>query len=242
MPVFDPAFDIAYESGSFPPAFEIPTFPASVQRYITSLSAAGLMYFSLDNRVLINSGDDFEFETDVVFDSNGGHVLTEKGGGTSRFAFASNGDVYIGTLKIGTISNFGVLSDSKLHKMVVRQASNVFTISFDGNIGLTYNQSIPVLRIDALGSSIDVATGIPYFSGILKDFKLWTGGDRNTGTLLSIPIDEDWKTSTDLHDAEGNVIGSGINITEDEADFYTLIDDGTAWQSATRTIPIAGGA
>jgi len=241
MPVFDPAFDISYEAGSFPPAFEIPTFPASVQRYITSLSAAGLMYYSLNDRVLINSGDDFEFESDILFDSNGGHVLTEKGGGTSRFAFASNGDVYIGTLKIGTISNLGVLSDNKLHKMVVRQISNIFTISFDGNLGLTYNQAIPVLRIDALGSSIDVATGIPYFSGILKDAKIWTGGDRNNGTLLHMPIDEDWKTSTDLHDAEGNVVGSAINITENEADFYTLIDDGTAWQSATRTIQIAGG-
>jgi len=242
MPVFDPAFDIAYESGSFPPAFEIPTFPASVQRYITSMSAAGLMYYLLNDRVLINSGDDFELETDILFDSDGGHILTEKGGRSSRLAISSGGTVYIGIVNIGSLSDTSVLSDNKLHKMIARQVSSVFTISFDGEIGLTYNQAIPVLRIDALGSSIDSATGIPYFSGIFKDTKIWTGGDRNTGTLLSIPIKEDWKTSTDLHDAEGNVVGSAINITEDEADFYTLIDDGTAWQSATRTIPIAGGA
>lgn len=33
-----------------------------------------------------------------------------------------------------------------------------------------------------------------------------------------------------------------VNITESEANSYTLIEDGTAWQSDTRTIPIAGGA
>ena len=198
---------------------KINTSDEAVKRHITSLSAAGGMYYELSDRIVVSSGEDFEFETDIMFGSEGGHILTEKGGGASRLSFASNGVVYIGTVNIGSLSDTSVLADKKLHKMVARQVSSVFTISFDGEIGLTYNQAISVLRIDALGSSIDTPTGIPYFSGILKNAKLWTGGDRNTGgtLVLDLPVDEDW--------TQGNVV---CNRTAQLGDDVWTFGDTTA--------------
>jgi len=242
MPAFDPAFDIAYEAGSFPPAFEVPTFPGGlIQRYITSLSAAGLMYYSLSEPVFIGNND-FEVECPSVTVSTATQSIMSCSMDLIFKVLTISGVVWVlvgdGSAWQRQINSGVSIDDGESHVVGFRKTSSTYEILVDDVVVTSTTDPDPVsVIIDRIGLS---SSG--YFTGELYDVKIWTGGDRNTGTMLHIPIDEDWKTSTDLHDAEGNVVGSAINITEDEAEFYTLIDNGTAWQSATRTIPIAGGA
>jgi len=149
-------------------------------------------------------------------------------------------------VNIGTLSTPTVLSDKKLHKMVARQVSSVFTISFDDEVGLTYNQAIPVLRIDALGSSIDTSTGIAYFSGIFKDAKLWKGGDRNTGALvLDLPIDEDWTKGNVVRNRAAQLSGELVSGDLAKAGNATLegntITNTGGWAYAFYDIPTVVG-
>lgn len=215
---------------------------ALIQRYITSLSAAADMHYPLSEPVVIGAGEDFEIEIPIAGISDGYEGLVSSNDGLSFIRFLDMSQPKQIQVRIG--SNYATAVDytdalirngSEISLRFVRTNGDLFFAQGSDALVLIRSAMTGDFTIDAFGKYTT-----SYFTGEIYDVKIWTGGDRNTGTLvLDMPIDEDWKTSTDLHDAQGNVIGSAINVTENEADLYTLINDGTAWQSDTRTIQIA---
>jgi hypothetical protein len=77
--------------------------------------------------------------------------------------------------------------------------------------------------VDLVGSPWGAATSVPYFDGIIRNLKIWTGGDRTTGTLVRwYPLNEN--SGTTAFDLIGGQDGSTVNITDNERELF--IKDG----------------
>lgn len=218
--------------------FNYGALPAAIQRHITSLNAAGGMYYELSEPVVIGAGEDFEIEVPFATSSSDTQVLlgTDL---TTSFIFINGSDNWLAVRDLDNVqkqTGNNAFEDASVCILSIKRVSNLLTISTP-NGTWTDSSVTGGFEFKYVGQR---GSGATYnFTGELYDVKIWTGGDRNTGTLLHIPIDEGWKTSTDLHDAEGNIIGSAINITEDDAEQFTKVDDGANWLGSVEYVTSA---
>lgn len=217
----------------------VPVAPL-VQRYYTETKAAGGQYYSLSSAVTL--GTLYEFEANVLFISAGGHLLCNNISGASfdRVAISNTGAVYLASNNMGTLSDITSLTDNRMHNFRFVMSGAQTKVYVDGVLLLTSGVAIPTLNINKIGNTVLGATGLPTFSGIISDVKIWTDGDRNTGTLIvDMPLDEDGTSSVAVNKAAvlgselysfGNVgsIETGVSVTQDGEDAFivnTTTDD-----------------
>jgi hypothetical protein len=100
---------------------------------------------------------------------------------------------------------------------------------------VSINNGTPATNTWALDGNQDIAMigsrggPVNFFDGIIRNLKIWTGGDRTTGTLARYyKLNEQTGTTITDFTGSGND-GSTVNITDSERDLFRLSPDGTQW-------------
>jgi hypothetical protein len=103
---------------------------------------------------------------------------------------------------------------------VKRAGSTVDITSSNGSSGQLSRSDDFVIEDIA----VNMTVGSPgYVEGIIRNLKIWTGGDRTTGTLVRwYPLNEN--SGTNAFDLIGGQDGSTVNITDNERELF--IKDG----------------
>jgi hypothetical protein len=194
-----------------------------VQRYMTELVAAFGQYFSTSAPITV-SGD---FEIEVTFSRSsysGGQFLLysyDMNLGSYGLTLYSTGDYSTGQ---GTVNLFGSnapivsgLSSDKLYTIGFKVSGGIGASIKSGVVkqGGIFNPSggYSTATITRLGRNS--SSGFK-FSGNVLNLKLWTSGDRNTGSLvIDMPFDEDFSQTNIAHNnVAGGLTATAVNIIE----------------------------
>jgi len=178
-----------------------------IKRYITSLNAAGGMYYELsESRTLVG---DFEFAFEFATSMSSKAVLLS--------TFTDDPSEYLnisinffgssGLLKIASLGQTPdegsiVVNDGVMHEcsLVFDSSTSLLSLYIDGSLDYSTTHANPskllgMFRHFIIGASkLSTGDGTGNLcTGDIMNFRLWVGGDRNTGTLVGdYPIDEDW--------------------------------------------------
>lgn len=177
-----------------------------IQRYITELSSAANMYDQFSSPVLLDGDFEWEIEyfgttvpySELIGSISGGKLCRVHAGGKLRGYFGSS---YL-------TGNSFVVNDGKLHRLSGKRLGNTVAIYVDGvedNVS-SGSSFLGSMSIDTL-----MRYGGVYADGSWLNLKIWTGGDRDTGTLV-VDAKKD-------EDGSSNVIGNsaatiGDNISD----------------------------
>jgi len=207
----------------------------SVQRYFTTVAAAGLQYWSMDSAVTITG--DFIYEFIFATGTTSNQVIISDESSTDFIQIRTLGTEL--TLRIGGVTSTfatGLIADNKLHTAIFTIVGTNCTLNLDGSdvstltcgVGATFEQ------IGRLGSG----AGSQYFNGIIANMKITDAGT---------PIHE-WKLDETDPSSAVDSIGSndltGNGLTSADAENFTF--DGSVspntWTNddETRVIEVAG--
>ena len=194
--------------------------------YFTDLSAAGGMYYSVPG---ITLGNSFEIECYIYTDNVSNN--------TNFYSFRQNSNEYLqlvnsGGWKIGTNGKTPGQGSAILENVLTKTnliwdesqfhlyINDVLEYSVTPSSSAWISDPFQTVRI---GSNHDATL---FNNGIIRNIKIWTGGDRTTGTLARFyPLNE--ATGTTIFDLSGNgQNGSTVNITDNERELYRLNSNG----------------
>lgn len=204
-----------------------------IQRNYTTFDPVSMCYILLSNPIDLDQ--DFEIEYKVLSSAGLGNSLVV------HFGNSANTSGYIGEIKNNTFRARPSLNSIGLPpSQSDRLGLNTVTYKRTGNTFDLYINSELITSVDYTGASSYDAIGIynlpstlnyPH-DGILADFKVWAGGDRDSGSLvLDMPIDEgDLSGGATVNDksASGNN-GVAYNFVSGDTDVYT--QSGLTWTS-----------
>jgi len=222
--------------GKFPA--RITTQFSPIQRYITSLSAAGSMYYELSEPITIGAGEDFEITLKYSTTNTNNQILIgDDYASTYYFNLdATNFNVWVSGTEY-QYNHQGNAHGGIEHEVAYILSGSSLTVVLDGiSLGAKIITPYTGENNFLIGSS---NTNSVYFTGELYDLKIWTGGDRNTGALvLDLPIDEDWKKNN-LVNNKATTLGSNLWPSNSSA---TLVQDGSNTATLVNdTIELRGG-
>lgn len=204
-----------------------------VKRYFTDLTPAGGQYYDLGDGFALSG--DFEIEGKFSTKNN-----TEQWIYSSWEDLTDNRSVAI-RLKQGALQTY--ISSDGVDTIAGPVGQNIplntlikFALKFEttGDLTLFVNDQVAgvvntgIPSINSSYSAVKVGrktTGFSYFDGIISDLKIWTGGDRNTGTLIAdYPLDEDWVSDNIAHNkADPLNNATAINITSTDSTSYDYV-------------------
>lgn len=204
-------------------------------RWYHTNDAAASQYYTLGSAVTLAGDWEIEFEMQSPIDlvSSGVHltahngvdfasscrmfinnshfwIVGDGGSGEDRFALADvNAFSELSTINIAPVSG-------DLSVRINNVALNKVTDTYSGN-----------LSISTIGRKWVYSTSVPNFSGTIAKLKIWTNGDRNTGTLA-----HSWSFNTNLStptvvDTVGGNNATAINMTSADAELFTKV--GADW-------------
>lgn len=220
MSGFEPFDGASPGSGWYPYAIDAPT-----QRIFIDLKSVTQEHFKTQNDIVIGSGDDFRFTQEVMFSSNGGHLVCNSVAGTDRIGIL-NGDLFINVTNLGALSDVSFITDNKLHVAISERISGVFTFTVD-DVQLLSAANSNSLTINTIGGKISVATSVPYFEGIIANPDL---GGGNAWKLDQNPENTEQSSG-------GNNLLTYVNIPTGlpSRELFTLNQAGTQWDGNNGT-------
>jgi hypothetical protein len=191
-----------------------------IQRYITELSAAGSMYDQFSSAVVLDG--DFELEIVCTLSPDGQYILSKLDSelGYDRFGITGSGS-FFGLVNSASPYGPAITFDSKLHTIVMNRVGNYCELFIDGVSHIDGLYSTSAIELDNVGAPYAGTTTVPYMDGIWLSLKIWSGGDRTTGTLV-MDATKDGDGSVDLIvNAAGTPYLTRVNQTPDEVTLYT---------------------
>lgn len=212
-----------------------------VHRYFTDLVAAGGMYYQFSSPITL-SGD---FEIELRFATTGLSVQIILGD-SHITAYYFNISATLNVWVAGTERKFNFITDprdGKLHNLIYKLTGNSLQVFIDG-VSLGSKTIVPYLGANRFRLGNSNSATAP-FNGVLSDLKIWTNGDRNTGTLVvDCPVDEAAGVNTIANLANPANPLTRVNQPLSATELYTLNTATTPyqWENADKTkiIPIAG--
>lgn len=208
-----------------------------IQRYFTTLNkAAGQRYDPSSPLVL---GDDFEIEFKFAWDAANTEAMTLLGGSiaenfrVSLNPVASGRKLFLRT-RVSPAGSYVYFVNTSvaapvagvLYAAIVKKIGTDYTIAID-DASATIADTRPMEPMDV--SQVAMA-----LDGIIADMKVWTGGDRTTGTqVMDMPLDEDWQSSAVARNNAGPITATAINITSSDAELYTFNSAENEWVGNT---------
>lgn len=229
---------------------------ALAQRYFHDLDAAAAQYYLPSSQVTLTSN--FEIEIPIYTTSlatNTRFLSFFSGIVGDNLYLTLNYAGYDGKIKIesagytpggGTI----VVNDGVVHTIRLAYSSPTLSLYVDDVLDYSVTHAAPnrlEKTLDFLAGaaqSIQSDSPFSFLTGIIPSLKIWTGGDRDTGTLV-----HHWEFNTPLTspiipDLAGGNNATAINMTSADAELFTLnkATSPDQWENAdkTRIIPIAG--
>lgn len=172
----------------------------AITRSFTSLNSAAGQYYEFATPVVLTG--DFEIEMDFMYDDtilagqrllkslNEDFVLYVNSSANERTLVFKSRNLSTSAYAFSTYTG-QVPSPDTLHNLTFKRSGNDYIMTLDGiSATKTLATEFFPLAIAHLSAS---ATA---FDGVIANFKVWTEGDRNTGTLVvDMPLDENWSTS-----------------------------------------------
>jgi hypothetical protein len=157
---------------------------------------------------------DFEIEMFVNLKDRGGYLLAEKAGTSDAERFGFTADQRFFGLGLATFGSAFPVDNGEVRKVIATRVAGNLVVSVD-DIGYASENSPSTLTFDSVFSPFSGSTSVPYLEGVALGLKIWSGGDRNTGTLIrNYPIDDGWTNNPTVRDLVSNQDGEMINGTE----------------------------
>ncbi|APC46546.1 hypothetical protein [Alteromonas phage PB15] len=200
----------------------------AVSRYFTTFDAVAQSYILLSSDVGIPSSTDYEIEFDVIPDGTTQVVIGKKEGVNPRVRILSNGDIQweannSGGTIVRTPSNLEV---GKLNRVRLVKSGLSTSIIVNGvQAGTQETVGIDAANFNQLGRAFN----FPPSGGRVSDLKAWSGGDRDTGSLIfDMPINQNYTpTNNTVIDLSGNGNnGTFVNVADGDSTLYTQNSDG----------------
>jgi hypothetical protein len=191
----------------------------TLYRYITELSAAGSMYDQFSSPVVLEG--DFEWEMEYFGSAEGYATLIASSDDTTRVARVDpdgTARAYAGSFSVGSST---VITDNKSHVLGAKRAGQVFSLYVDRDLEDSVDDANTLGPVDILYL---LKRGGTYTDGGWLNLKIWTGGDRTTGTLVvDAKKDEDGSTKVIGNAAAtlGAEESQNIFVSIDTTDAYT---------------------
>jgi hypothetical protein len=168
----------------------------------------------------ITLSGDFEFEAKVVINdiSKDFALLGNTVAGINPYVLfyhdAPDGWRWMGYDGSGFVgvNNTGVIAEQgREYLIIAKRTGSVFALLIDVVVVYTGVDSLNTYQNDALFRH----EGGKYPNGRVWDIKLWSGGDRNTGTLVrDYPLDDGYANNPVVRDLASSQHGTMINGTE----------------------------
>ena len=187
--------------------------------WMTDLEAAGGMYYSIPGIAL--GGDDFEISGEFWTDDVTGteYIVSGTATGNNEIVIRINGSnleflAYVGTTLQTACSV--AFTANELHTFVAKYTGTTASLRINDGTedtetwALNGSQNIVNIGRNSAGN---------YFDGIIRNIRIWTGGDRTTGTLARYyRLDE--SSGIVIFDVASGQNGSTVNITDDERELF----------------------
>lgn len=221
----NPGGILALDNGSRPFGVVIVRDSGSqvLSRYVTTLNAAGGMYYKVP-RTVIPANADFEWEFELSPNADKFHVVADS---ESTYAVAGRlihtGAAWNG-MQFGSSINTAWRTDGKLHTVVVKRVGNSTTLTIDGVVDATSSYT-GQFTFDTFGGQYKAVTAIPTFSGSFFKSKL---------TVPSKPeLNHDYR----FDDSDGVLVdysssgasGASVNVTANDREVMTYSAVRNAW-------------
>lgn len=205
----------------------IAPYRGGMQSWTTDLSAAGGMYYDIPALVV---GTEFEIEGEFYNDDTTGteYIVSGTAVGDDEIVVRVNGSnleflAYVGTT-LQTACSVSFTADV-LHTFVAKVTGTTASLIINGGTPSTQTWALDGNQdIDNIGR---VSSG-SFFDGIIRNVKIWTGGDRTTGTLERFyKLNESTGTTIrNFASTDGTGDGTTVNITDAERELYRQDADG----------------
>ncbi len=211
-----------------------PTIGAFKSRYLTQFDDVANSYVAIPALTLPPS-QDFEIELQVYHaatpDSNKFLLGGDAGGGAENFViYLDNTGEVNAQLPTQTTSSYPgqTITTNKLNTVSVAKTGNIYQVSVNGSAGVAIDVSakgaadITLRNISAWGANRN-------FDGIIADVKVWTGGNKATGTLArEYRLDESPVATTAIDRASGQH-GTRYNIAVDDVEKFSFDKINNRW-------------
>ena len=170
----------------------IQTF-SKICRYFSTFDGSS-SYAALTDEIVLSGDFEIEFKTINSDLSSGAYFLADINGINGRILYLNTGNIVLTGDTDETYVNVGQLSGVANRVFALKRVNGVYSVDINGNISTNPTVNISSVTINSMASQWGSATGVPFFSGQMHDLKIWSGGDRNTGSLiLDLPMDEGLK-------------------------------------------------
>lgn len=209
-----------------------------VSRYFTTFDAVAQRYIQLTNPVQVSVADGFEIEVSFEYVSNGGsgvRLLGTSGSPTSLIKAFNNdsavdpyqlnfalGGQFIGMPNFFSAENVGIFN-----KLTIKVAGDdVLFYLNEALVTTQFNKATLAGEFDQSGAG----GGQDFSDGTIYDIKIWTGGDRSTGSLaLDMSVNQKYTSTnnTVLDRSPSGNNGTLVNAADDSSEFFTFTDG--AW-------------
>ena len=162
-------------------------------RYFSTFDGSS-SYAALTDEIVLSGDFEIEFKTINADLSSGAYFLADINGTDGRILYLNTGNIVLTGDTDETYVNVGQLSGVANRVFALKRVNGVYSVDINGNISTNPTVNISSVTINSMASQWGSATGVPFFSGQMHDLKIWSGGDRNTGTLiLDLPMSEGLK-------------------------------------------------
>jgi len=199
---------------------------AAVGRNFHRLKPAASQHYRIGS---FDLGNDYEIEVSWATSNTGNQVLL---GDSHHNTYYLNFSTTIGWWSGGTAYAFGVgdidMQDGRLHVLQIISTSYSIRMVLDGvelsrSNTSSWSPYLGVVNNILVGSS---NSNPVMFDGYIPYLKIWTGGDRDTGTLTDIQFDTDLLSPT-IPISGSDTDAVAVNMTTDDAGWFTKA--GTDW-------------
>lgn len=206
-------------------------------RHLTTFYPAQNSYIEMSSAVNISVADGFDIEIDFEYISNGGSGCRLYGmpDSTSNlikvFSPDASTDPYKLNMALGgqfiSIANFMLPSDvGKINRLrIVTDGDDILFHLNDELRTTVFNKPALVGSFQLIGSG----NSQDFAAGIQANARIWTGGNRETGTLtVFYPIDKDYNETDDVVlDESGNGNhATFVNVADGDSELYVRNSDG----------------
>lgn len=197
-------------------------------------------YMTLDSPIVIPDSSDFTISVTGTFDPSGFYLLVEGTTQQYRYFIHSNGNVYIPTTFLGTISEslWGLLSDGEVHTIKISREGSVYNIDVDGTSEqLTDSGPTIGMTFDTIGAHWGSSTSPEYF-GVYSNLKITI----DAITVLDLPINykKTKEVQFNIDDLSENLSTLDGSVYRSNEEHYNVIaslgfpaEPGTYWVSFT---------
>lgn len=206
--------------------------PGVTQRYFTRLNASSAQYYQFSSDIVL-SGD---FEVECVFSTDATTGARTFFGGPSNFVRIGGVNYQFMINSNYTSTTAMATTDGTLSLLNFRRVGSTGDITDNGVVVDTRTVSTDPFTIGFVGSRGPSGN---YFDGYIADFKVWSGGDKNSGTLVcDCKIDTDLSTPTIPNDANPLNPLTAINLTSADAELFTLNTSTTPdqWENSDQSV------